>query len=489
MAENILLYNTLLGKKEAFVPHDPKSVSVYSCGPTVYGDIHVGNARAVISQDLLVRVLSLAGYEVNSCRNYTDVDDKIIKVANERELDASEITEQYIKAFDLECEKLGLVKPLVTPKVTETMDEIIIIIQELIKSDSAYASQTPFGQDVYFRTRSFESYGKLSKRKIDDLQVGARVEIGEAKDDPLDFALWKAAKPGEPSWSSPWGEGRPGWHIECSAMIRKHFPERKAVDIHAGGIDLIFPHHENEIAQSEACDHHQLARYWFHNGMLVIGKEKMSKSVGNFFTSLQFTNEFGAEVLKLMTYQHHYRSPMDFSEKSIVQAENLLKRIYQARMTAQGCQQEKAKSDLIPESLSSLVDHMKKALFDDCNTAKSLGFFLGAMRLCQKHQLREFWSYWLEAFDFWNNNFALFNKENVLEAVAQIDARKRSRLNLTEERCQHIEASLKKRKELRDQKKFDEADSLRDELEQSGIVIMDSPNGATWTVKKSIDFS
>ncbi|HWI41470.1 MAG TPA: cysteine--tRNA ligase, partial [Verrucomicrobiae bacterium] len=319
---SLRVYNTMTGSKEEFRPVAPPNVGMYVCGVTVYDHCHIGHARANVVFDVIYRYLRYRGYDVTYVRNYTDIDDKIINRANAEGVTYDVISERFIREFDRDMQALGLDLPTHQPKATEHIDGIIRIVEELIRRGHAYQA----GGDVYFAVRSFAGYLKLSGRNIDDMQAGARVEVDEKKQDPMDFALWKEAKPGEPFWESPWGNGRPGWHIECSAMSMKFLGD--TFDIHGGGKDLVFPHHENEIAQSEAATGKPFARYWLHNGFVNINSEKMSKSLGNFFTIKEVLERFDSEVLRFFLLSAHYRSPIDFSDKNLKEAAAALTRIY-----------------------------------------------------------------------------------------------------------------------------------------------------------------
>jgi len=477
----IQLTNTLSGKKELLKTKTPGEVVLYGCGPTVYGLTHVGNARTALMFDLVNRVLKLAGHKTTFMRNITDVDDKIIKVASDENRPWSEVTEQFTKAYKNELIALHTLPLEIEPKATEHIDEMIQMIAGLIQKDLAYSAETPFGTDVYFAVRKFDGYGKLSKRKIDELETGARIEPGEAKEDPNDFALWKAAKPGEPSWSSPWGEGRPGWHIECSAMIHKYYP--KGIDIHLGGIDLLFPHHENEIAQSEGHTGCQLATYWVHGGLLVFGKEKMSKSLGNIFSTQKFIELYGAETLRLMCLQHHYRSPMDFSAESVHRSEALLEKLYTAKALALASKNNAAVTQAeLPSELAKLNQEMQTALFDDFNSAKALGFFLKALRICHRENTVQLWAALSSAFDFIIKTFG-FLIEEPEAALTEMKKRKLSRLGLSEERSMQIQARIDERELARKNKDFALSDKLRAEIEADGILVMDGPDGSAWTLR------
>ncbi len=477
LVAEIQIQNTLTGKKEKFSPKSPGLATIYVCGPTVYGYTHVGNTRAALTGDLMVRVFKLGGYKTRYARNITDVDDKIIRVAKERQKSAQEIAEEFTAVYLSEMKALGTQEPDLVPKVTEHMPAIIDMVKGLVDKGMAYVAATPFGNDVYFRVKKFPHYGCLSHRKVEDMQTGVRIEPGEAKEDPLDFALWKAAKPEEPSWPSPWGEGRPGWHIECSAMIRKHFPS--GIDVHGGGNDLVFPHHENEIAQSEGLDSHKLANFWVHNGMLTLGREKMSKSVGNIFTTQKFLELYGAETLRLMLMQHHYRGPMDFSEESIVRAEGLLKRLYTCKENFEKHRDASSQSTIPPELLT-LEAEMKKSFFDDFNSAKALGFVLKAARLCFKEDKPELWQAWgTHALPLMNSTLGLL-EHPATSALSKLHDLRLKRMGVSGEFAAEVETLLKQREEVRAQKNFAESDRLRGELEAKGVRVMDGPDGSSW---------
>ena len=319
------IYNTLTRKKEEFIPITPGEVKMYACGPTVYNYIHIGNARPICVFDTLRRYLEYRGYKVTFVQNFTDIDDKIIKRANEENTDYKTIAERYIDEYWTDAKGLGVRAATIHPKATETMDEIIRIVQDII--DHGYGYEV--NGDVYFRAKKFKGYGKLSHMPIEELDAGNRIDVADQKEDPMDFALWKAAKEGEPYWESPWGKGRPGWHIECTAMIRKFLGE--TIDIHCGGQDLIFPHHENEIAQGECCTGKEYARYWMHNGYINVDNVKMSKSKGNFFTTRDVAEKYGYETIKLMMIQSHYRSPFNYTLEVIESCKNSLERLYNCR--------------------------------------------------------------------------------------------------------------------------------------------------------------
>lgn len=363
------IYNTLNRKKEELIPMEPNHVRIYACGPTVYNYIHIGNARPICSFDVLRRYLQYRGYQVTYVQNFTDVDDKIIRRANEDGVPASEISERYIAEYKKDAHGLNVMDADVHPKVTESMDLILNLVKKLVDSGHAYEKNG----DVYFRTSSFASYGKLSGQPIEELQAGARIDVNDGKEDPLDFAVWKAAKPGEPYWESPWGKGRPGWHIECSAMACHYLGE--TFDLHCGGQDLIFPHHENEIAQSEAATGKEFAHYWMHNGYINIDNKKMSKSLGNFFTVREVAEQYGYEVIRYMMVQAHYRSPINYCKELLDACKASLERLYACRETLDHAI-EVAKSGAIAPKAAALFEQRRQqfitAMDDDLNTADGM---------------------------------------------------------------------------------------------------------------------
>ncbi|MGD0585932.1 MAG: cysteine--tRNA ligase, partial [Oryzomonas sp.] len=381
------VYNTLSGEKETFVPLIPGRAGMYVCGVTVYDYCHIGHARANVVFDVIYRYLRYAGYDVTYVRNYTDIDDKIINRANQEGVDYCTITDRYIQAFDEDMERLGLAKPTVEPKATDHIGGIIAIIETLISKGHAYESEG----DVYYAVETFPDYLKLSKRNLDEMKAGARVEVGDKKRHPMDFALWKDSKPGEPWWQSPWGKGRPGWHIECSAMSMEFLGA--TFDFHGGGKDLIFPHHENEIAQSEAANGCRFVRYWLHNGFVNINSEKMSKSLGNFFTIRQVLEKFDPETLRFFILSAHYRSPIDFSDQNLDEARTGLERIYsclaaldEALLGNPETPELAAVEPLteagmdLQERLENLIPRFSEAMDDDFNTAQVLGMLFDAVR-------------------------------------------------------------------------------------------------------------
>ena len=360
------IYNTITRKEEEFVPLNPGKVSIYACGPTVYNLIHLGNARPICVFDTLRRYLRYLGYDVTYVQNFTDVDDKIIRKANEEGVDSTVISERYIAEYKKDAAGLNVMPADVHPQVTKMMDKIIAFVQTLV--DKGYAYEV--NGDVYYRTHKFEGYGKLSHQPLEDLEAGARIEVGDIKEHPADFALWKAAKPGEPHWTSPWSEGRPGWHIECSTMAREYLGD--TIDIHCGGEDLIFPHHENEIAQSEAAKGKEFARYWMHNGFITVDKVKMSKSLNNFFTVRDVAGVYGYEPIRYLMLQSHYRSPINYSADIMAQCVASLDRLYNCKKALEAALPHAVSAPFDPKELSSYEERFKGYMDDDMNTADAL---------------------------------------------------------------------------------------------------------------------
>jgi len=504
----IRIHNTLTGKKEEFISLYEKKAGMYVCGVTVYDLCHIGHARSAIVFDTIYRYFRYRGYDVTFVRNFTDIDDKIIKRANEEGVDYKTVAEKYIGEFDVDMGALGLEKPSVEPRATEHIPDMIRLISALIQKGFAYRSNG----DVLFSVEKFKDYGKLSKRNIEEMQAGARVEIDEKKENPLDFALWKASKPGEPYWESPWGKGRPGWHIECSVMSQKYLGE--TFDIHGGGRDLIFPHHENEIAQSEAASGKPFARYWIHNGFVNINKEKMSKSLGNILTIKEILKDWHPEVLRLFFLSHHYRSPVDYSEDSFLEARSGLDRFYMtlksvkdeiARIpspsTASGSEEPLARRGEdkggghvhIPsecrKAIESFQIRFEEAMDDDFNAAQALGYFYdlqthlnSLLTLSKGKPYEEIISLLKTGLDHFSKTgwvFGLFREE-----PGDYLARQRKdglrRLNLTEE---EIKRSIEERNLARKEKNWKRADEIRNDLLSKGIVLEDTPTGTEWKIK------
>lgn len=461
------IFNTMTAKKEEFFPMDKNEVKIYACGPTVYNYIHIGNARPLCVFDVLRRYLEYRGYNVKFVQNFTDIDDKIIKRANEEGTTYDVISKKYIEEFWTDANGLNFKKATVHPKATENIDEIIKLISTLVEKGYAYQAEN----DVYFRTLKFKEYGKLSHQPIEDLESGARIAIGEIKEDPLDFALWKGAKPGEPYWDSPWGKGRPGWHIECSAMNRKYLGN--TIDIHCGGKDLVFPHHENEIAQSECANGCTFANYWMHNGYINVDNVKMSKSLGNFKTVREIANVYGYEVIRYFLISSHYRSPINYSLDIIEQCKSALERLYTCRdsldFAIKNAAEETKENDaeLIAE-LDKRREQFITAMDDDLNTADGLAAIFELTKdintkILDHDVSKAVCEHAAKLYDELCNVLGiLYNRnENTLDS--------------------DIEALVEKRQEARKNKDWATADKIRDELKAKGIILKDTPQGVTWT--------
>ena len=462
------IFNSMTNKLEEFVPIEPGKVRMYACGPTVYNYIHVGNARPIIMFDTLRRYLEFRGYDVTFVQNFTDVDDKIIKKANEEGVTSKEIAEKYIDEYYTDARALGVRDATIHPRATENIDQIIQLIQTLIDKGYAY----PVNGDVYYRTNKFKDYGKLSHQPLDDLRAGARIDVADIKEDPMDFALWKAAKPGEPYWESPWGKGRPGWHIECSAMSNRYLG--KTIDIHCGGQDLQFPHHENEIAQSEAANGCKFVNYWMHNGFISIDNKKMSKSLGNFFTVREAAEKYGYETIRYFMLSAHYRTPLNYSGEILMQAKAALERLY---TTANNLDflGKNGYGDEMTEKEQEFIDGLEKyetrfceAMDDDFNTADALADIFDMAREInaatndQNKPSKPFAKKCLEKFTELTDVLGLLYNRGKDDIDSDIEAK--------------IEARQKARKE----KNFTEADRIRDELKAQGIILEDTPQGVKW---------
>lgn len=460
----LTVYNDLTRKKELFEPLERGKVGFYVCGPTVYDFFHIGNARPFVLFDVFRRYLESSGYEVRFVQNFTDIDDKMIRRAADMGITVGELAERFIAEYFRDADALGIRRATVNPRATHEIDEIIKIVSTLIEKGHAYVTDG----DVYFSVASFPDYGKLSKQSVDELQSGARVDVDEKKNDPLDFALWKASKEGEPSWESPWGEGRPGWHIECSAMATKYLGD--SIDIHGGGSDLIFPHHENEIAQSECASGCQFVKYWLHNAYIMIDKEKMSKSLGNFMTVRDIRQKYNPLVLRYFLLSAHYRSPINFSKGGLDQAQSALERInncYEDLKFAVSNRSSCEKDDALSASVEKASRGYKEAMDDDFNTAGALGCVFDVVRAVNVHLTESdmFCEIGLSAarkfFDDVNDVFGFFPEE-----PAESDER--------------IDALLAERAEARKNKDFKRSDEIRDMLADKGIIIEDTPQGARW---------
>jgi cysteinyl-tRNA synthetase len=484
------VYNTMTQKKEELIPLHEGRIGMYACGVTVYDLCHIGHARSAVVFDCIYRYLQYKGYEVTYVRNFTDVDDKIIKRAQEEGVRAEEIAGRYIREFYADMGALGLMPPTVEPKATEHIPEMIALVQRLVGKGHAYEVEG----DVYYAVESFTTYGKLSKRTLDEMQAGARVEVDERKRNPLDFALWKAAKPGEPSWASPWGAGRPGWHIECSAMSQKYLGD--TLDIHGGGKDLIFPHHENEIAQAEGATGKPFVRFWLHNGFVNIAKEKMSKSLGNFLTIKEILKEYHPEVVRFFLLSRHYRSPVDFSSQGMEEARQGLERFYQTLggieeiigSEGKGIDTQKGFSPEETAAYQRTVEfssRFEEAMDDDFNTAVVIAALFelnhDLNRLLQNPSphtaliLRK----GKEAFALAGGILGIFQEEPHVFLERERE-RKAQALTITPE---EIEELIRERDAARSAKNWARSDEIRDRLASQGIILEDGPQGTTWRAR------
>lgn len=458
------IYNTLTRTKEELVPIDKNEIKIYACGPTVYNFIHIGNARPLCVFDVLRRYLEWRGYTVRFVQNFTDIDDKLIKKANEEGTSVPEVAERYIKEFWTDAKGLGVRPATVHPRATENIDAIISLIGTLVEKGYAY----PSGGDVYFRAEKFKGYGKLSHQPLEDLEAGARIDVSEIKEDPMDFCLWKGAKEGEPYWESPWGKGRPGWHIECSAMAGRYLG--KTIDIHCGGQDLVFPHHENEIAQSEAANGCEFSHYWMHNGYINVDNRKMSKSLGNFFTVREVAEKFGYEPIRFIMISAQYRSPINYSVDIIEQAKNSLDRLYSCRDGLLFAMQHAEEGGETPQFIEQRKAEFIAAMDDDLNTADALGAV-----------------------------YMLVKDINIAVAAGAKKASLSAMLAALEELCgvlgllydrkqeqsldSEVEALIEQRTAARKAKDFATADAIRNKLSEMGIVLEDTPQGVKWSRK------
>lgn len=482
----LVVYNTLTGKKEKFVPLKEGEVKMYLCGPTVYDYLHIGNFRGAITFNLKRNWLEHLGYDVTFVYNYTDVDDKIIKRANEEGVDCSEITERYIAEFEKDFNALGLKKHTHNPRVTEHMDDIIKMIEGIIENGKGYVVDG----EVFYAIDKFKTYGELSKKNLDELEAGQRVEVDSRKKNPFDFVLWKPAKEGEPSWDSPWGKGRPGWHIECSAMIKSILGD--TIDIHGGGVDLIFPHHENEIAQSEGCNCTKYCNYWMHNEFINFGAEKMSKSLGNVITARNFMEQYHPEILKYLFMSAHYRTQMSITDDKLLQTISALNRIYSALELAQNTVNEVEGDAQVDngfvKKLEGFDSKIKKSLNDDFNSAEMISYIFEATRafnalgFVNKKKKNAVHKGCSESYLTWMKKYgdmsALFNSDpkTVLNELDEVLIR----MNKIDRN--QVEELVKKRNEAREAKSWDEADKIRVELDKIGIELFDGHERG-WKVK------
>lgn len=460
------VYNTLTREKEELKTLVPNEAKIYACGPTVYNYIHIGNARPMIVFDILRRYLEYRGMKVTFVQNFTDVDDKIIKKANEEGVPASEISERFIKEYEKDARGLNVRPATYHPKVTENMDSIIEIVKTLIEKGYAYE----VNGDVYFHTLKFKDYGKLSHMPLEDLESGARIAVGEMKEDPMDFALWKAAKPGEPSWDSPWGKGRPGWHIECSAMSRTILGE--TIDIHCGGQDLIFPHHENEIAQSECASGKIFANYWMHNGYINVDNKKMSKSLNNFFTTREVAEKFGYEPIRFMMLQAHYRSPINYSLEIIEQCKSALERLYNCKEMLEMAKQSAKSGDFTKEQQEKLLQYKEnfiKAMDDDLNTADAVSAIFELVREINTT---------LTGREKASLEYVTFAQKLFLELIDVLGLLYQDK---KEEIPGEVMELVEKRAAARKAKDFALADALRDQIKEMGYEVLETRQGVKIT--------
>ncbi len=488
---SVKIYNTLTRKKEVFKPLEPNHVKLYVCGITSYDYCHIGHARSALAFDMIVRYFRYRGYKVTYIRNFTDIDDKIITRAAEQNTSTEELANRFIDEFYIDMDKLGVDRPTMEPKATEHIQEMIDLISELIVKNKAY----PAGGDVYYSVNSFAEYGKLSGRNLEDMQAGARISVNENKTNPMDFVLWKASKPGEPSWESPWGPGRPGWHIECSAMSRKYLGD--TFDIHGGGQDLIFPHHENELAQSEGANEKPFVKMWIHHGFVTIRDEKMSKSLGNFLTIRDIMEHYHPEVLRFFIFSTQYRNPLDFSETAMQDAMTGLDRLYECVAAVERLPE--SCSDSTPPVISekdkkkftSMEERFQKAMDNDFNTALAQGILFETAKTINKitRQLPEQPAQ--EDYDLLTSTTATMKRLAAIMGILQEDAagylaaKKAAMLadiSISEE---EIENLIKERNQAREAKDWAQSDIIRDRLLEEGIELKDGPEGTGWAVKRS----
>ena len=469
------VYNTMTRSKEEFKPLKEGEASIYCCGVTPYNHPHIGNARPFVTWDVIRRYLAHKGYKVRYIQNFTDVDDKIIRTANEEGVKWSDISGRYIDAYFKAMDALNVKRADIYPRVSETIPDIIAMVQKLVDKGYAYAVDNG---DVFYRVEKFAGYGKLSGRKLEDMQAGARIDVDERKEHPMDFALWKAAKPGEPSWDSPWGKGRPGWHIECSTMSLKYLGEK--FDFHGGGSDLIFPHHENEIAQSQACigDEHSFAQYWLHNGFITIHNEKMSKSKNNFFTVKDILAEYPGEVVRFFILQTHYRSPLDFSDERLKEAQTSLNRLAQSKGFMDELLAKTGSSDTakeLAEKAAAYVQEFHEAMDDDFNTALAISQIFALSK--------DINIYYQDVM----NKGAAFDSENFAK-VAEAYKLMTGIIGIFEQEDaaddelagKLMDLIINIRQDARKEKNWALADKIRDELKEAGVILEDTPNGVRW---------
>jgi len=486
----IRIYNTLSRKKEVLNTVEPNHVKLYVCGITSYDYCHIGHARSTLAFDMIVRYLRYRGYKVTYIRNFTDIDDKIINRAQEQQTSPEELANRFIEEFYVDMDGLGADRPSLEPKATEHISEMIDLIQELIDKGLAY----PSGGDVYYRVAGFSEYGKLSGRNLEDMQAGARIEINEKKNDPMDFVLWKSSKPGEPTWDSPWGPGRPGWHIECSAMSRKYLGD--SFDIHGGGKDLIFPHHENELAQSEGAGSKPFVNMWIHHGFVTIRDEKMSKSLNNFLTIRDILKHYHPEVLRFFIFSTQYRNPLDFSENAMQNAMAGLDRLYEcvaaidALPSPDSSQKQSVVSSKNQTRLVAIEKRFQEAMDNDFNTAQAQGILFDMVKILNKIMRQLPHAPSSQDHNVLKESAALLKKLAAIMGLLTEDARRYLRnkkekllaeLDIEEN---EIESLIQERIEARQAKDWARSDAIRDRLLEKNIVLKDGPDGTSWEVKK-----
>ncbi len=480
----VKIYNTLNRQKEDFIPIEQGKVKMYVCGPTVYDSCHIGHARSVVVFDVIVRYLRAVGYDVTYVRNFTDVDDKIIKRANELNVDSTEIAEKYIKEFHEDMDALNVKRADIEPKATEHIQQIINVTETLIDKKMAYEVDG----DVFFTVETFDGYGKLSGRKLDDMEAGARIEIDKRKKNPFDFVLWKSSKPDEPSWDSPWGKGRPGWHIECSAMSSEYLG--KTFDIHGGGKDLIFPHHENEIAQSEAAFDRPFAKFWVHNGFVKIDDEKISKSLGNAIVIKDILKAYHPEALRLFLLSKHYRSPIDFTDQAIDEATSGLDKMYALLDRIESNENVGPVTDTAQDQATGkLWESFCDAMNDDFNTALGIGLLFNAVRdlnrlLDEQTDLRSEDA----IIKIQTERADILKIGSILGILSEVPSeyfsnKKSSAVKNADINPDEIEQMILERAEARKAKDFSRADQIRDKLDAMNIILEDKPEGTVWKIK------
>jgi cysteinyl-tRNA synthetase len=459
------IYNTLTRKKEEFIPMDKNNVKMYSCGPTVYDYFHIGNARPFIIFDTMRRYLEYLGYKVTFVQNFTDIDDKMIKRANDEGITVKDLGDRFIKEYFEDSHALGIHEATIHPKATENIDAIIDIVKKLVDKGYAYEGDG----SVYFSTKKFREYGKLSKQPLEDLEAGARIDVSEHKRDAMDFALWKAQKPGEPAWESPWGMGRPGWHIECSAMANKYLGE--TIDLHSGGQDLIFPHHENEIAQSECANGKPFAHYWMHNGYININNQKMSKSLGNFFTVRDIRKKYDSEVIRFFMLSAHYRNPINFADTLMDQAKSAVERVYTCIENLEFLLENAAQTADTDEAVYKKLDEFKQkymdAMDDDLNTAGAIAAIFDIVYYANTELSAQ------------NSKDAIQKTLDLIHELGDVLGlfTKSTKKSIDNE----IEALIEERNKARQEKNWAKADEIRDKLKEMNIVLKDTPNGVQWS--------